>query len=65
MATAKKKGEGDWLSWGLIAVLFLFGIWPIGLILLLVKLFGGDGKRPCPETARRSSPAGPRRRPGG
>ena len=45
MATAKKKGEGDWLSWGLIAVLFLFGIWPIGLILLLVKLFGGDGKK--------------------
>lgn len=45
MATAKKKGEGDWLSWGLIAVLFLFGLWPIGLILLLVKLFGGDGKK--------------------
>ena len=45
MADSKKKGEGDWLSWGLIAFLFLFGIWPVGLILLLVKLFGGEGKK--------------------
>lgn len=47
-----KKTDGDWLSWGLIVFLFIIGLSPLALLLLLVKLFGGDGKKkPAAETA--------------
>lgn len=39
------KKDGEWGSWGLIIVLFAVGLGPIALILLLIKLFGKDGKR--------------------
>ncbi|MEI3304572.1 MAG: hypothetical protein V8R40_00205 [Dysosmobacter sp.] len=44
----------------LIAVLFLVGLCPIALVVLLVKLFGRDGKKrtqaPPLQTDRRGSP---------
>lgn len=41
MAEQKKN---DTIPWVLIAVLFLFGLWPIALVILFVKLFGKDHK---------------------
>lgn len=36
---AQKSGSGsDWGSWVLIAAMFMFGIWPVGLYLLISKL---------------------------
>ena len=42
---AKRKSDSDWVSWVMIAVLFLVGLAPIALVVLLVKLFGRDGKQ--------------------
>lgn len=42
---AKRKSDSDWVSWVVIAVLFLVGLSPIALVVLLVKLFGRDGKQ--------------------
>lgn len=42
---AKRKSDSDWVSWVVIAVLFLVGLAPIALVVLLVKLFGRDGKQ--------------------
>ena len=41
----QKPEGGDFASWGLIAVFFITGLWPVGLVLLLVKLFGSDQKK--------------------
>lgn len=43
MATKRKK-DSDWLSWVLIVILFAVGLFPIALVLLLIKLFASDGK---------------------
>lgn len=57
-----KKKDGDWISWGLIFFLFLFGLSPVGLVLLLVKLFGGGKKTAktarTPSTTRAGEHAG-------
>lgn len=46
MAVRQRKNQGnDWGSWGLIVFLFAIQLWPVALILLLVKLFGSDGKQ--------------------
>lgn len=42
---AKRKSDSDWVSWVVIAVLFLVGLAPIALVVLLVKLFGRDSKQ--------------------
>ena len=39
------SGEGDWFSWLLIAIFFMTGLWPIGLILLISKLSDAGGKK--------------------
>jgi len=39
---SKKNKDSDWFIWALIIFLFVVGLSPIALILLLVKLFGGD-----------------------
>lgn len=39
-----KKDDNDFGSWAIIAILFAVA-WPVGLIVLLAKLFGGDTKR--------------------
>ena len=46
MAGKQKKAgkESGWGIWVAIVVLFALGVWPIALILLLVKLFGKDGQ---------------------
>lgn len=46
MAGNQKKAGKDagWGVWAAIVVLFAVGVWPIALILLLVKLFGKDGQ---------------------
>ena len=44
MASPQKKGSQG-ISWALIIILFAFGIWPIALILLFLKLFGKDGQK--------------------
>lgn len=57
---AKRKSDSDWVSWVVIAVLFLVGLSPIALVVLLVKLFGRDGKKrtqaPPLQTIFRGSP---------
>ena len=44
MASRKHDPKSDAGSWVLIAVLFLVGLWPIALAVLLFKLFGRDGQ---------------------
>ena len=53
MAGKQKKNskEAGWGIWVAIVVLFAIGVWPIALILLLVKLFGKDGQE-----ARQAAP---------
>ena len=38
----KREGVGAWVA---IVVLFAVGLWPIALVMLLVKLFGDDNKK--------------------
>ena len=45
MASRKHDPKSDAGSWVLIAVLFLVGLWPIALAVLLFKLFGRDGQK--------------------
>lgn len=68
----KQEGVGAWIA---IVILFAVGLWPIALVMLLVKLFGNDGQKrrqapPPLQTGRRRSrrpphppglPAGPKR----
>lgn len=69
----KQEGVGAWIA---IVILFAVGLWPIALVMLLVKLFGNDGQKrrqapPPLQTGRRRSrrpphppglPAGPKGR---
>lgn len=41
----RKSDNSDFFSWGLITILFLTGLWPIGLILLISKLSDGSRKK--------------------
>ena len=50
----KKPDNGDILSWGLIAFLFLVGLWPVGLVLLIAKLSDGKGKKKPAASVRRT-----------
>ena len=50
MAQPQKKTDEP-ISWALIIFLFGIGIWPIGLVLLFVKLFGSDDKKKTSQTA--------------
>ena len=47
---AAKKKKTDW-RWPLIIFLFIIGVWPIALLLLLFTLFGGEGKKTTKKTA--------------
>ena len=40
-----KKKNSDWFSWALVVFLFAIGVWPIALVLLLVKLSDGGKKK--------------------
>ena len=40
-----KKNNNDLSSWIIIGAMFLFGLWPVGLILLLSKLSEGGGRK--------------------
>ena len=40
-----KKEGGDWGGWVLIGILFAFGLWPLGLILLISKLNEGSTRK--------------------
>ena len=55
MAVQKKN---DTIPWVLIVALFFFGLWPISLVILFVKLFGKDSK-----TARKTAPPLTQQRP--
>ena len=60
----KQEGVGAWIA---IVILFAVGLWPIALVMLLVKLFGNDGQkrsRPRP-AANGGAGAGGRRIPPG
>lgn len=53
----KQEGVGAWIA---IVILFAVGLWPIALVMLLVKLFGNDGQKrrqapPPLQTGRRRS----------
>ena len=41
----KKNNNNDLSSWIIIGAMFLFGLWPVGLILLLSKLSEGSGRK--------------------
>ena len=41
----KESGAGEGLSWAIIVVMFGIGAWPIGLILLFLKLWDGGSRR--------------------
>ena len=59
MASRKNNPKSDAASWVLIAVLFLVGLWPIALAVLLFKLFCKDGqKRRMPPPLEQQEPAG-------
>ena len=45
MANNRGKRDGDGFSWALIVFFFVIGAWPVGLILLFVKLFASDDKQ--------------------
>ena len=50
MSAKRQKDEG-WISWGLIVLLFIFGLSPLALVLLFLKLFGvggGEKKQAAP-----------------
>ena len=51
----KKDNESDWFIWALIIFLFVVGLSPVALILLLVKLFGGDKKKTSSKRSASSS----------
>jgi len=40
-----KKNDNDLGSWIIIGAMFVFGLWPVGLILLLSKLSEGSGRK--------------------
>ena len=64
---AKRKSDSDWVSWVVIAVLFLVGLSPIALVVLLVKARSVPRLRRCRRIFRGSppplSPGGHSRRP--
>lgn len=63
MAGKKQKQEGVG-AWVAIVILFAVGLWPIALVMLLVKLFGNDGqkRRQAPPPLQTAAPgAGGRR----
>ena len=46
MSAARKGKDEGWISWGLIVLLFVFGLSPLALLLLFLKLFGvGSGEK--------------------
>ena len=63
MASRKHDPKSDAGSWVLIAVLFLVGLWPIALAVLLFKLFGRDGqkRRVPPPLEQQEMPGSPHR----
>lgn len=67
MAGKKQKQEGVG-AWVAIVILFAIGLWPIALVMLLVKLFGNDGQKrgqaPPPLQTAAPEPGGRRIRPG-
>ncbi len=42
---AEQKKGNDSIPWVLIGILFFLGLWPISLVILLVKLYGKDEKK--------------------
>ncbi len=53
--TPKKNDGGDIGSWIIIAALFAFGLWPIGLIALISKLSDKPKKASAPRSGMRTS----------
>ena len=54
----KQEGVGAWIA---IVILFAVGLWPIALVMLLVKLFGNDGqkRRQAPPPLQTAAPGHP------
>jgi hypothetical protein len=50
-------GNGDLGSWILIGAMFLFGLWPIGLFLLISKLSDSGRRRPASQSGSASASA--------
>ena len=51
------SGNGDWFPWVLIAIFFMTGLWPVGLILLISKLsdMGSKKKKPTSSSQRQTA----------
>jgi len=54
----KKSDDGDIFSWILIGILFITGLWPIGLFLLISKLADGSSKKKKRRTTSRTKKSG-------
>lgn len=62
MAEETKKKDNDWVIWALIVFLFSVGLSPLAMLLLVIKLFGGDDKKekkaPASQPGRAKSTVG-------
>ena len=55
------KHDSDWGSWVLIGTMFAFGLWPIGLILLISKLNDSSRKKPARQSVQQTAKSGENR----
>ena len=53
----KNGGEGGWISWPIIIVLFAIGAWPFALVLMFFNIFGGEAKKAAPGAAAKAQEA--------
>ena len=53
----KNGGEGGWISWPIIIVLFAIGAWPFALVLMFFNIFGEEAKKAAPGAAAKAQEA--------
>ena len=51
------SGDNDWFSWLLIAIFFMTGLWPVGLIMLISKLSDMGSKKKTGDSAAQRAAA--------
>ncbi len=53
----KDGGDGGWISWPIIIVLFAVGAWPFALVLMFFNIFGGNTKKVAPGASAKAQEA--------
>lgn len=56
----KDGGDGGWISWPIIIVLFAVGAWPFALVLMFFNIFGGGSKKSASGAASKAQEAAER-----